>query len=325
MEFVTALKAEADSNGFIPFERYMALALYHPTLGFYTKPQERVGRSAGSHFYTATSLGPVFGELVCAAAMHQLRGQDPATFRFVEIGAERGRTVLDGLAHPFASVEAIGVMDDIALSGRLIVFSNELFDAQPCARFRKHPGGWEELGVTVLADDVLAESSRPLSAIAAIDADLPPEAPEGYTLDLPRAATTLARRIAQPTWDGLFMAFDYGKSWRELTSACPQGTVRAYHHHQQSNALFAHPGHQDLTCHVCWDHLTSALDERDFEVEPVLSQEAFLVKNASQALASIMAQEAPGLSPRKSGLMQLLHPSALGQKFQVLSAWRKAG
>jgi len=48
-----------------------------------------------------------------------------------------------------------------------------------------------------------------------------------------------------------------------------------------------------------------------------------LVRHAAEKLAEIMSAEAAHLSARKSGLMQLLHPSALGQKFQVLSAWRE--
>ena len=82
---------------------------------------------------------------------------------------------------------------------------------------------------------------------------LPSTAPEGYRIDMPLAAADLAERIAALPWSGLFLAFDYGKSWRELAGDTPAGTVRAYSRHRQSNALLAQPGEQDLTCHVCWD------------------------------------------------------------------------
>jgi SAM-dependent MidA family methyltransferase len=84
----------------------------------------------------------------------------------------------------------------------------------------------------------------------------------------------------------------------------------------------AHIGEQDLTCHVCWDWLASVLENHGFQAAPIISQEAFFVKNTAQTLARIMQEEASSISARKSGLLQLLHPSSLGQKFQVLSATR---
>ncbi len=321
-KFVAAFRevARGEADGFVSFARFMELALYHPQLGFYTRDQARVGRDRSTHFYTASSLGPIFGELVLAAALHQLRqhGADPERYRFVEIGAEAGCTVLDDIPHPFAAVEARGVGADLRVEGPTIVFSNELFDAQPCERYLRTDDGWLELGVGLDSSEQLVERSRPAPASAA----LPQDCPAGYQLDLPRAADALAARIADAPWHGLFMAFDYGKTWHELTRETPQGSVRAYFHHQQSNDLLAQPGAQDLTCHICWDTLGQALRERGFTVDPVRSQEAFLVKNTAETLARIMADEAAGMSPRKAGLMQLLHPSALGQKFQVLTAWR---
>lgn len=318
-EFIAAFHAAADDRGFLPFEAFMDLALYHPHFGYYCRDQPRVGRSLTTDFYTATSLGPVFGELVVAAVVHQLGARDPASFTFVELGAECGRSVLDAVSHPFATVARVGVRDPLRLSGRCVVFSNELFDAQPCARFVRTAEGWDELGVT-LQDGVLTESRRPAAPPSAPGLDA---VPVGYQLDCPRRAAALAEQIAAQPWCGLFLAFDYGKSWRELVSETPQGTVRAYHRHRQSNQLLARPGEQDLTCHICWDWLVKALQIHGFNPTAPLAQEAFLVQNSASALAAIMEQEALRMSPRKAGLMQLLHPGALGQKFQVLSAWRE--
>ncbi|GAB5561107.1 MAG: class I SAM-dependent methyltransferase [Synoicihabitans sp.] len=309
----------ADSRGFIRFDQFMDVALYHPEEGYYRRQRERVGRSASSDFYTASSLGPVFGELVTACCLNKLGDHAPGEFEFIEIGAEKGHTVLDGIEHPFAKVRAIGPGQKIAVSGKSIVFSNELFDAQPCRRFRGTEAGWVELGVNVEDHNLVAAETVPQTP----PAELPQNHLAGYHLDLPFAARDLATALAAQSWQGLFIAFDYGKSWRELSEETPQGTVRAYHHHRQSNALLEHVGEQDLTCHVCWDWLAESLQKEGFSVDPVASQEAFLVKNAATALAQIMAEEAQGISERKSGLLQLLHPSALGQKFQVLSAWRE--
>ena len=182
-------------------------------------------------------------------------------FRSVELGAEGGRSVLDGVNHPFARVKTFGVDDALTITGPCVVFSNELFDAQPFRRFTFRDGHWRERGVT-LREDHLAETlleSTPLP-----EAVLPTKAEEGYCLDLPLAARRLADRIAREPWTGIFIAFDYGKSWAELTGDSPHGTARAYRLHQQSNDLLAHPGDQDLTCHVCWDWIIDRLRAHGF-------------------------------------------------------------
>jgi SAM-dependent MidA family methyltransferase len=132
----------------------------------------------------------------------------------------------------------------------------------------------------------------------------------------------LAKRIAEQSWSGLFVACDYGKSWQELTEACPAGTARAYFRHNQSNDLLARPGEQDLTCHVCWDWLATEIERHGLSAPRVESQESFFVHHAGHYIAEVSAAEAQRFSRRKASLMQLLHPAHLGQKFQVLHALR---
>jgi len=57
-------------------------------------------------------------------------------------------------------------------------------------------------------------------------------------------------------------------------------------------------------------------------VPVVESQELFFVRHAAAFLEATTAAEAARFSPRKQSLLQLLHPAHLGQKFQVLHAWR---
>jgi len=296
----------------------MDLALYDPVCGYYRRSRNRVGYGADTDFFTASTSGPVFGELVCAAVVTLLAGRNPRDYTFVEIGAEPGRGVLAAVTHPFAATRAVRLGDALELAGRCVVFSNELFDAQPFRRFVFRQNAWCEIGV-VLSGETLAYREMPTVA----PAELPATAPEGYVIDAPLAARTLAEQLAAPTWNGLFVACDYGKSWAELTTECSEGTARAYHRHSQSNNLLARPGEQDLTCHVCWDWLESALSRHGFGKVTLESQEAFLVHHASAYIASVTSAEAAHFSPKKLSLLQLLHPSHLGQKFQVLHGFRE--
>lgn len=324
-EFLAAFRAHADADGAMGFARFMALALYDPALGYYRRAQPRVGYGAGTDFFTASTSGSIFGELVAAACVKLLGPRHPQDTTFIELGAETDHGVLAGVAHPFAAARTIRVGEPIALTGPCVVFSNELFDAQPFHRLVFRAGEWRELAVA-LRDNTLVETERPAAAtmladIAAV-APLPTTLPEGYVIDAPLAATTLAAQIASQPWTGLFVACDYGKSWRELTEATPAGTARAYYRHTQSNDLLARPGEQDLTCHICWDWLADTLGRNGFAAPTVESQEAFFIHHAGAFIAATSAAEAARFSQKKQALLQLLHPAHLGQKFQVLHAFR---
>jgi SAM-dependent MidA family methyltransferase len=317
-QFIDLFRSHAGPAGAMTFAGFMQLALYDPSLGYYRQPRPRVGRAPGTDFFTASN-SPLFGELVAAACASLLAAHDahPRDFTFVEIGAEAGTGIFVNTRHPFGATKTFRLGDPLELKGRCVVFSNELFDAQPFHRFVFRRGAWRELGVA-LHDDALVEVELP----EATSAPLPTIMPEGYFIDAPLEAAALAGQIAAQRWSGLFLAFDYGKTWTELAEATPAGTARAYFRHAQSNDLLGRPGEQDLTCHVCWDWLADALARQGFATPLVESQESFFVHHAADFLARSTAVEAGRFSKKKLSLLQLLHPSHLGQKFQALHAWR---
>ena len=300
------------------FAEFMALALYDPEVGYYTRSKPRVGYAPGTDFFTASTSGPLFGELIAAACQKLLGSVDPQAFTFVELGAETTGGVLTGVAHPFHRARTVPLGSPIQLEGNCVVFSNELFDAQPFHRFIFRQGAWREIGVA-WREERLAE----VELLAATPADLPARATEGYVIDAPLAANTLLDQITAQPWTGLFVACDYGKSWAELTTATPAGTARAYFRHTQSHDLLAQPGEQDLTCHICWDWLSERLALHRFSTPLIESQETFLIRHAGDLIAATSLAEAARFSPKKLALSQLLHPAHLGQKFQVLHALRK--
>lgn len=322
-EFLSAFRARAAGRAALSFAEFMDLALYDAQVGYYRANRQRIGYAPGTDFYTATTSGPIFGELVVAACRTLLGSSDLRDYTFVELGAEPSGSpdkpagILAGVEHPFGAVRALGVGAPLQLSGRCVVFSNELFDAQPFRRFVFREAGWRELGVE-LKNGGLAE----VEMVSELPAVLPAPMAPGYVMDLPLAAATLAGQIAAQAWTGLFVACDYGKSWRELVEVTPGGTARAYFRHTQSNDLLASPGEQDLTCHICWDWLEAALAQHGFVTPTVEAQEAFFTRHAGEFIAGAVAAEATRFSQRKLALIQLLHPAHLGRKFQILHARR---
>jgi SAM-dependent MidA family methyltransferase len=317
-EMLEALRLRARGRPSIGFAEYMDVALYDPVLGYYRRNSPRIGYGPGTDFLTATT-SPIFGSLVVAACTRILGPAKASQFNFIEIGAEAGTGVLDATPHPFISARKAGIGDPLGIEGPSIVFSNELFDAQPFRRFRYGSGRWREIGVAIgemgLAE-VEIDPSEPLPP------DLPAGAQEGYAIDASLAAADLARSIAERPWTGLFLAFDYGKSWEEIALGTPSGTGRSYRRHVQGNDLLACPGEQDITCHVCWDWLVSALAGAGFRSPQLESQESFFAKHAGDFIEAFTAAEAGRLSKGKLSLLQLLHPAHMGQRFQALWAVR---
>lgn len=312
----------AAAGGQISFAEFMAIALYHPEAGYYQQSRTRVGFGPESDFFTASSVGGgVFRQLLIDACRTLLSPDSLGDFDFVEIGAEPANGVLTA-EHPFRTAATSRLGETPQIQENAIVFSNELFDAQPFHRLLFRKNRWQEIGVQWNGDftETLLPSLSP--PVAKLRDYLPATAPEEYHLDLPIAAAELAKALTKPGWNGLFIAFDYGKSWRELIEETPQGTARAYSQHQQLNDLLAHPGQQDLTCHICWDWLQEALRENGFQQIEVQSQEAFFVTKATGALQAIISAQPGKFDPRRQSLQQLIYPGHMGQKFQVLTARR---
>lgn len=314
-----ALRLRARGRKALSFAEFMDVALYDPTEGYYRKGGPRIGYAPGTDFLTATASSPLFGRLVVAACTRLLGGESPAAFEFVEIGAEGGAGILRGHPHPFRSARVVGIGEPLRIEGPSIVFSNELFDAQPFRRFRFYGGGWRELGVLVSADGLSEVEMAPGESLPR---ELPHAAAEGYVIDAPLASADLARSIAAQPWSGLFLAFDYGKPWEEIAHGTPSGTARAYRRHAQGNDLLAFPGDQDLTCHVCWDWIAEALRGSGFGEAHVESQEAFFTRHAGGFIEALAASEAGRVSRDKLSLLQLIHPANMGHRFQALWALR---
>ena len=294
-------------GGVVNYEVFTQFALYDEEFGYYKKKKTRVGKERQADFYTAQNVGSgVLRKLIIAAIGEILKGQNLSDFSFVEIGVEPGGGLLmPDEPHPFKDYRAFGNTDEVDIPERAIVYSNELFDAQPLRRFIVKDGIWRERAVTADLQEILLEG----------EADwLPFDMPEGYELDLSLAADDLMKSLCHGTWKGLFLAFDYGKSWEGLLQDCPQGTARTYSQHKQGKNLLENIGNQDITAHVCWDCLEHILMEEGFSKITLERQEAFLVKHATAVIEEIVTEGGPQVGAVK----ELVYGGDMGSKFQVL-------
>ena len=326
-------KAASFDGGLLSYRDFINLALYHPEVGYYRRSQQRVGSTERADFYTAVSLGPLFGRLVVAAVKQLLGVETCARSTFVEIGAEPEHSLLDGVEHPFAAVCVLRRGDPLAIPKQAVVFANELLDAQPFHRLCFYSGRWRERGVRINPDPVEAALEDALlprltPEVEAILDELPSHLPEGCCLDLPLPAEALLEDIVASPWEGLWLTFDYGKSLNQLLATHPHGTARTYRRHRVSDELLKYPGESDITCHLCWDRLKAVLLERSIGfVETALgceAQERFFMAYACETIEAIMAQGAlQPFVPEVQILKQLLHPSQMGRRFQAFWGLRQ--
>lgn len=319
-----ALRKRANGRETLEFEAFMEVALYAPQIGYYRRPKTRVGYADTADFYTSSSLRSVFGPLVKAAALALLpKGTKPGEYTFVEFGCEPDQPLLTDPS-PFRTCEARGLDKpvDTPLPARSIIFSNELFDAQPFRRFRMTSSGWREIGLNIAEGPLREILLPPTDTEKPLPDALPLQAPEGYTLDWPEAAESLLAAICDQDWEGVFIAVDYGLDEETLLHERPGGTARAYSNHRQHNDLLASPGEQDLTCHVNWTRLAQGLRARRFQAVSVERQEAFFMQHAASAIGEILEKAGPGVDRERQRLKELLHPHYFGSRFQVLHGHR---
>jgi len=284
------LRRAADPDGFVPFDRFMDVALYGEGVGFYARAQSPFGREGD--YYTAAHASPLFGRTIAERVRSILAATPPGPpFRVLEIGpgdGVLGETVLQGLAEdgavrkrveyvlvdrsPTLSVRAFervsaagrslgiavkaagGVGADGPFTG--VVLANEVLDAQPARRLLWDGAAWRDAGVR-LTDDGFVPDTAPL------DRPVPPpelpRAPEpGTFVEVSPMAEALLREVADHLVSGLFLVLDYGMEGSELVSAHPSGTLAAVRRHRFVDDPFADPGTADLSVFVNFTRIRAA-------------------------------------------------------------------
>ncbi|MDH4113933.1 MAG: SAM-dependent methyltransferase [Burkholderiaceae bacterium] len=343
LQALVAREIEA-AGGWIPFDRYMELALYAPGLGYYAAGARKFGDSAaGGDFVTAPEISPLFASAL-AAQVAQVFEHLPA--RIVEFGAGSGvlaRDLLAGLAARGIEVEGYSIVElspELAARQRAVLdrrvvewlagppgefegvmIANEVLDVMPVKAFAKRGGIVAERGVGLERDRlVLAEraAGRELSdAVAAIEAEVGP-LPDGYGSEVGLAAAAWMRSAAAWLARGALLAIDYGFPRREYYH--PQrlmGTLMChYRHHAHADPLWL-PGLNDITAHVDFTAMADAAHGGGLEVLGYTTQAHFLLN------CGLLEQLGTDHSPQRANEAQrLLSEAEMGELFKVLAVGR---
>ncbi len=295
-DLLTEIREIIAHDGPISIERYMSLALTHPTKGYYT-----AGDPFGAHgdFVTSPEISQMFGELLGLwAADVWTRIGAPPEIRLVELGPGRGALMADFLRAAkvapgfFAAIEVHLVeasdklserqrealancgrpvswhrsLDDVP-HGPAIFIANEFFDALPVRHYVRTPDGWRERLVGLNDAGQLA-----FGLGAEIEPLLKPQAEDGAILEVCAAAQRLMMQIAARivSDNGACLAVDYGYLHTDFGE-----TLQAVKAHSFVDPL-AEPGQADLTTHVDFSALARAAHAANAETHGPVTQGDFL-------------------------------------------------
>jgi len=358
-EALTALiRAEiAGAGGWLPFSRYMELALYAPGLGYYSGGATKFGRRAedGSDFVTAPELSPLFAATLARPLALALA--DSGTRDLREFGAGTGKLAA-GLLNAFAELgvpfERYTIVD---LSGELrerqratieanapalaskvkwldalpqafdgVVVGNEVLDAMPVRLVVRKLGAWHERGV-VAQNGRFAFDDRPVARdplVATIDAAIDEANDESfmeYVTETHEAAMAFTRTVCAMLTRGAAFFIDYGFPRHEFYHAQRAGgTLMCHYRHRAHADPFLYPGLQDITAHVEFTGIAQAGVETGADLLGFTSQARFLMNaGITDVLSDIDPADVKRFLPAANAVQKLLSEAEMGELFKVIA------
>jgi SAM-dependent MidA family methyltransferase len=334
-------KAILAAEGWLPFDQFMALALYEPGLGYYANQQPKFGSmpQSGSDFVTAPELSALFGATLAQQVAEALSAT--GTDEVWEFGAGSGalaHQLLSELKRLGCPLKRYNIMDlSSTLKARQqaklaewghqvqwlnqwpdslqgVVVGNEVLDAMPVKLLHRIQGQWHERGV-VQSDNAagLAWQDRP----TALRPPMEPAGEHDYLTEIqPQAeafVASLAERMLASEKGGAAFFLDYG--FPESEYFHPErhmGTVMCHQAHKADPNPLEAVGLKDITAHVNFTGIALAGQDAGLQVLGYTSQARFLL---NLGLAERMAD-----SPlaERAQAMKLISEHEMGELFKVI-------
>lgn len=326
----------ARAGGWLPFDRYMALALYAPGLGYYANASRKFGTmpASGSDFVTAPEMSRLFGHTLAvqvgeameqtgigeiwefgagsgALARELFQALDDRVTRYtiVELSATLRERQQQALA-PFA--DRVQWVDQLPERMRGVVVGNEVLDAMPVKLLVRKDRHWHERGVT-LQDGRLAWSDVPTHL-------RPPVEPAGdhdYLTELHHQAQAFVRTLAERLEQGAAFFIDYGFPEAEYYHAQRHmGTLMCHRAHQADTEPLDAPGEKDITAHVDFTGIAVAAQEAGLPTLGYATQGRFLINcGIVERMASLPLAE-------QAAAQRLIAEHEMGELFKVIAFQR---
>jgi SAM-dependent MidA family methyltransferase len=354
VETITAVIA--DAGGWIPFSRYMELALYAPGLGYYSGGARKFG--PGGDFITSPELTPLFGQALAAQVEQVMRASVPVV---LEVGAGTGLLAADllleldrrgCLPESYAILEVSGELrerqfDTLAakvpqlasrvhwldtlpqrFSGALI--ANEVLDVMPVHLVVTRDAGLFERGVAVDEHGTLRWADSPAGgavAEAAAALALPRSDRAEYVTEINLAARAWVAEWAARLDCGALLLIDYGYPRAEYyLPSRSNGTLLCYYRHKAHGDPFLWPGLNDVTAFVDFTAVAEAAFDAGLDVLGYTNQAAFLFNcGVLECLARRGPEQGADYIRAARAVQRLTTPQEMGELFKVLALGKGIG
>ncbi len=331
--------------GWIPFARYMELALYAPGLGYYTAGARKLGPEGD--FVTAPELTPLFGQTLARQAAELLEsgfdqileigagsgalaaalltelehlGRLPRQYYILEVSPdlrERERDLLASkVPHLLERVVWLNLLPTVFPG---LIIANEVLDAMPAHIVRIGAAGTDEAGV-VQKGEHFDWAWRPAgeelrSAAAAL------QLPEGYQTEIQLIARGFVATLAQSMARGVILLIDYGFPAHEYYHAQRSaGTLMCHYRHRAHGDPYFLPGLQDITSHIDFSAMAHAGEKAGLELLGYTGQAQFLINcGITDVLLRTSPDDVAAYAPQAAAAQQLLSPSEMGELFKVIA------
>ncbi len=345
----------ASHGGWVPFSRYMEMALYEPGMGYYSAGAHKLG--AGGDFTTAPELSPLFGAAICSTLIPVLEGLQrkglPA--QILEFGAGTGKlatsilTRLQDLGFTLDSYSIIEISPDLAqrqkeriqktvkeldiptqcewlselpknFSG--VILANEVIDAIPCDTIIYQNGFWYSHGIAFENNKLTWKTGSPVEQSLLPETLLTSNFPEGYVTELHTPAIAWMHQVAKHLDSGLFLTFDYGFPESEYYhSQRIEGTLMAHYRHHAIQDPFYLPGLCDLTTHVEWSQIARAALAENTDDVYLTNQAAYLLDAGIGDIALEIGDPSnpETFFPIFNSLQKLLSEAEMGELFKAFA------
>ena len=345
----------ASQGGWIPFSRYMEMALYEPGMGYYSAGAHKLG--PGGDFTTAPELSPLFGAAICSTLIPVLKGLKAQNLptQILEFGAGTGKlassilTRLHDLNFTLDRYDIVEISPDLAqrqqehISNTIlqldsqthchwpselpkdfkgVILANEVIDAIPCDVIIYQNGFWYWYGVAFENGKLLWKTGLPVEQNLLPETLLSGNFSEGYVTELHAPANAWMRQVAKHLHSGLFLTLDYGFPEGEYYH--PQrleGTLMAHHRHHAIQDPFHLPGLCDLTTHVDWSQIARAALEENADDVYLTNQAAYLLDAGIGDIALEIGDpnNPETFLPISNALQKLLSEAEMGELFKAFA------
>ena len=333
------IAAIARDGGWLPFDRFMAMALYAPGLGYYARRSPKFGMlpGSGSDFVTAPELSPLFGRALAVQVAQALAASD--TRELWEFGAGSGALaaqLLDALGEQverYTIVDLSGALrerqqallakhgakvqwvDVLPEAMRGVIVGNEVLDAMPVQLLHFDGTRWRERGV-VREGDRFAWGDRSTALAPAFDGPFP----AGYLTEIHPQAEAFIATLAERLERGAAFFIDYG--FPEAEYYHPQrdgGTLMCHRAHLSDTDPLVDLGEKDITAHVDFTGIALAAQNAGLDVLGYTSQANFLINCGVMQLLEGADVETI------ANTQKLLTEHEMGELFKVIGFARGCG